>query len=375
MGRALRRTQTRSCRVCTRGNAAKTLHVQETARNAFVAAVVFVGVVALALALWKLRLLLALLFLAFIVAAAMRPGVEALKRYRIPRGGGILLHYAGIAALVGLLLWLVVPRAVDQIQTATSSSRLETQARQTTGVRHDILIGVRNRLEELPNGAELIDPAVELTLTAFEIMVAIVFVLASAAYWIFERDRAVDLVASLLPRSKRRLLRDTWTLIDLKLGAYVRGQALLIVLVATVLSTLFWAIGLPFWLLIGVFAGIVEIIPVVGPLAAGALAVGVGLTQSVSVAVAAGVAVLCVRLIEDYLVIPRVLGEAVGLSPLLVLTAVAGVALLFGQFVVLLAIPIAAVLATLVNVIVLDKDPADEEVPTVIFSARDAETG
>jgi len=375
MGRALRRTQTRSCRVCTRGNAAKTLHVQETARNAFVAAVVFVGVVAVALALWKLRLLLALLFLAFIVAAAMRPGVEALKRYRIPRGGGILLHYAGIAALVGLLLWLVVPRAVDQIQTATSSSRLETQARQTTGVRHDILIGVRNRLEELPNGAELIDPAVELTLTAFEIMVAIVFVLASAAYWIFERDRAVDLVASLLPRSKRRLLRDTWTLIDLKLGAYVRGQALLIVLVATVLSTLFWAIGLPFWLLIGVFAGIVEIIPVVGPLAAGALAVGVGLTQSVSVAVAAGVAVLCVRLIEDYLVIPRVLGEAVGLSPLLVLTAVAGVALLFGQFVVLLAIPIAAVLATLVNVIVLDKDPADEEVPTVIFSARDAETG
>jgi predicted PurR-regulated permease PerM len=375
MGRALRRTQTRSCRVCARGNAAKTLQVQETARNAFVAAVVFVGVVALALALWKLRLLLALLFLAFIVAAAMRPGVEALKRYRIPRGGGILLHYAGIAALVGLLLWLVVPRAVDQIQTATSSSRLETQARQTTGVKHDILIGVRNRLEELPNGAELIDPAVELTLTAFEIMVAIVFVLASAAYWIFERDRAVDLVASLLPRSKRRLLRDTWTLIDLKLGAYVRGQALLIVLVATVLSTLFWAIGLPFWLLIGVFAGIVEIIPVVGPLAAGALAVGVGLTQSVSVAVAAGVAVLCVRLIEDYLVIPRVLGEAVGLSPLLVLTAVAGVALLFGQFVVLLAIPIAAVLATLVNVIVLDKDPADEEVPTVIFSARDAETG
>jgi len=349
--------------------------MRETARNAFVAAIVFVGVVVLALALWKLRLLLALLFLAFIVAAALRPGVEALKRYRIPRGGGILLHYAAIAALVGLLLWLVVPRAVDQIQTATSSSRLESRASQTTGVKHDILIGVRNQLEELPNGAELIDPAVELTVTAFEIMVGIVFVLAAAAYWIFERDRAVDLVASLLPRGKRRLLRDTWTLIDLKLGAYVRGQALLIVLVATVLSTLFWAIGLPFWLLIGVFAGIVEIVPVVGPLAAGALAVGVGLTQSVSVGIAAGVAVLCVRLIEDYLVIPRVLGEAVGLSPLLVLTAVGAVALLFGEFAVLLAIPIAAVLATLVNVIVLDKNPAEEEVPTVIFSARDAETG
>jgi predicted PurR-regulated permease PerM len=355
--------------------AAKTLHMQETARTAFVAAVVFVSVVAVALALWKLRLLIALLFLAFIVAAALRPGVDALRRYRIPRGAAILLHYAALAGLVGLLLWLVVPRAIDQIQTATSSSRLESQAQEATGVKHDILVSVQNRLEELPSGAELVDPAVELTLTAFEIFVGIFFVLAAAAYWIFERDRAVELVASLLPHTKRKLVRDTWTLIDLKLGAYVRGQALLIVLVATVLSTIFWAIGLPFWLLIGVFAGVVEIVPVVGPLAAGALAVGVGLTESLALGVAAGVAVLVVRLLEDYIVIPRVLGDAVGLSPLLVLTAVAGVALLFGEFAVLLAIPIAAVLATLVNVIVLDKDPAEEEVPTVIFPARDAETG
>jgi predicted PurR-regulated permease PerM len=349
--------------------------MQETARTAFVVAIVFVSVVVGALALWELRLLIALLFLAFIVAAAMRPGVDALRRYRIPRGAGILLHYAVLAALVGLLLWLVVPRAIDQIQTATSSSRLESQAQESTGVKHDILVGLQRRLEELPSGAKLIDPALEVTLTAFEVFIGIFFVLAAAAYWIFERDRAVDLVTSLVPRARRKLVRDTWTLIDLKLGAYVRGQALLIMFVATVLSTIFWAIGLPFWLLIGVFAGVVEIVPVVGPLAAGALAVGVGLTESFAVGIAAGVAVLVVRLLEDYLVIPRVLGEAVGLSPLLVLSAVAGVALLFGEYAVLLAIPIAAVLATLVNVIVLDKDPAEEEVPAVIFSARDAETG
>jgi predicted PurR-regulated permease PerM len=348
--------------------------MQGTARRAVVVSLVFVGVIVAALTLWKLRLLLALLFLAIIVAAAMRPSVEALRRYRIPRGAGILLHYAGLAALVGVLLWLVVPRAVDQIQAATSSSRLQSQARETTGVKHDVLIGIQQQLEDLPSGAQLIDPAVELTLTAFEILVGVFFVLAAAAYWIFERDRAVDLVTSLLPRPRRKLVRDTWTLIDLKLGAYVRGQALLILLVATVLSSLFWAIGLPFWLLIGVFAGLVEIVPVVGPLIAGALAVGVGLTASVTIALAAGVAVLAVRLLEDYLVIPRVLGEAVGLSPLLVLTSVTGVALVFGEFAVLLAVPIAAVLATLVNVIVLDKDPAEEEVPTVIFAARDAET-
>lgn len=141
------------------------------------------------------------------------------------------------------------------------------------------------------------------------------------------------------------------------------------------LSLVFWAIGLPYWILIGAFAGVVEIVPVIGPLTAGAVAVGVGLTVSWHLALAAGIAVLVVRLLEDYIVIPRVLGDAVGLSPLVVLFSVAAVALLFGGFAVLLAIPIAAVLATLLNVVVRGQDPAEEDVPAVIFSAKDIESG
>ena len=144
--------------------------------------------------------------------------------------------------------------------------------------------------------------------------------------------------------------------------------------VGTVLSFAFWAIGLPYWLLIGVFAGVVEIVPVIGPLLAGAVAVGVGLTVSWQLGLAAGAIVLAVRLLEDYIVIPRVLGDAVGLSPLLVLFSITCTALLFGEFAVLLAIPLAAVLATLVDVIVRGKDPAAEDIPAVIFSARDSET-
>jgi len=352
--------------------------MSETARRAFVAVVVVGGVVVLALALWKLRILLSLVFFAFIIAAAMRPGIEALRRRRIPRGVGIAVHYLALAGAVALLLWLVVPRAVTQVQNAiedlpTSSSEIEKEARSATGIRQEVLEGLQTRLEELPSGSDLIDPALEFGLIGFEIAIGIFFVLATAAYWIFERDRAVDLVASMMPRPRRKKMRDTWTLIDLKLGAYVRGQMILIVLVGTVLSLIFWAIGLPYWILIGAFAGIVEIIPVIGPIAAGAVAVGAGLTVSWQVALGAGIAVLVVRLVEDYIVIPRVLGEAVGLSPLLVLFSVTAVALLFGEFAVLLAIPIAAVVSTLVDVVVRGKDPAAEDVPTVIFSAQDAE--
>jgi predicted PurR-regulated permease PerM len=349
------------------------LQMKEIARRTFLIAIVVVGVVAAVVALWELRLLIALLFLAFIVAAAMRPSVEWLKRLGVPRGAGIGIHYAGLAGLVALLLWLVVPRAVDQVQAAIGETDLDQAASEETGWKHDVLVAIDGWLSDLPPARDLVDPALELTVLGFEILFGIFFVLASAAYWIFERERTVRIVMSLLPGPRRKVVRDTWDLIDLKLGAYVRGQLLLVLLVATVLSLAFWAIGLPYWILVGVFAGVVEIVPVIGPLTAGALAVGVGLTESWQLALVAGVVVLVVRLLEDYLVIPKVLGDAVGLSPLLVLVSVTATAILFGGFAVLLAIPLAAVLATLVSVIVLERNPADEDVPAVLFPAKDAE--
>src|SRR5215210_292307 len=357
-------------------DARQSRQMRDTARRSFLAAIIVVAVVVAAFALWKLRILIALLFLAFTISAAMRPGVEALYRRRVPRGVGIAIHYLGLVAAIGLLLYFVIPSAVDQIQEAvpTSSSELEREASESSGVRERLLRSVQNRLDELPSGSELVDPAVTVTVTAFEVAIGIVFTLACAAYWIFERERAEHLVLSLVPRTRRRLVRDTWELIDRKLGAYVRGQLLLVVLVATVLSVAFWVVGLPFWLLIGTFAGVVELIPVIGPLAAGALAVGVGFTVSWQTALAAGVVVWIVRLVEDYTVIPRVLGHAVGLTPLTVLVSVSAVAILFGGFAVLLAIPFAAVVATLVDVIVRDRNPAEEDVPKVIFPAKESET-
>jgi predicted PurR-regulated permease PerM len=350
--------------------------VKETAKRSAIAVLVVLGVLVVALALWKLKLILALLFVAFILAAAMRPGVDALARYRVPRGVGVLLHYLVFALLVAAFLWILVPRAVDQVDNAVSNlpatrADLGQQARDATGIKHDILLGLQRRLQDVPTASDL--PAAELTVRVFEGFLGVFFVLASAAYWIWERERAERLLCSLLPRKHTRTVRDTWELIDLKLGAYVRGQALLIGLVGTVLSIVFWVLGLPYWLLVGAFAGLVEIVPVVGPLAAGAVAVGVGLTESVELGAAAGIAVLVVRLLEDYVVIPRVLGDAVGLTPLVVLLSVTATGVLFGGFAVILAIPLAAVATTLVDVIVRDKDPAEEEVPTVLFSAKDAE--
>ena len=79
------------------------------------------------------------------------------------------------------------------------------------------------------------------------------------------------------------------------------------------------------------------------------------------------------RLLEDYLVVPNVLGDAVGLSPLVVLVSVTSTAILFGGWAVLLAIPLAAVSGDARQRRRAREDPAEEDVPTVLFPAKDAE--
>ncbi|HKU56969.1 MAG TPA: AI-2E family transporter [Gaiellaceae bacterium] len=332
------------------------------------------SIVVAALALWKIRVVLALLFLGFVIASAMRPSVEWLhRRAHVPRSIGVVLHYLGFLAAIALLLYLVVPVAITQVEHAighvpTSRSQLHHAAVHSHGIRHEILSAVDKRLRQLPSGASLLHPAVTVTRTVLEVVVGILFMFAVGAYWIFERDATIALVQSLVPRRHRRVTRDTWVLIDMKLGAFVRGQFLLVTIVATLLSFAFWLVGEPYWLLIGTSSGVVELVPIVGPLAAGAVAIGAGLTVSWTVALGAGLAVLILRQLQDYVIAPRVMGHAVGLSPLVVLVSVVSIGYLLGPVYVLIATPIAAVIATLVDVVVRGRDPAEEEPPAVLFA-------
>jgi predicted PurR-regulated permease PerM len=350
--------------------------VKQTASRAAVATLVAGSIIVVAFALWKLRLVLGLLFFAFIIAAALRPSIEWLARRRVPMPAGLALHYLALIAVIAVGIAFAAPAALHQVNHALSPSGKAEIARATknsSGVKRQVLVALQKRLKHVPKKSELLKPAAQIGVTALEVLVGMLFTFAAAAYWIFERDKAIDLVCSLLPRPRRKLVRDTWDLIDAKLGAFVRGQLVLILLVGSALSLLFWVIGEPYWLLVGSFAGVVEIIPVIGPLTAGALAVAVGFTSSITVAALAAGCVLVVRLLEDYVVMPRIMGEAVGLSPLLVLVSVTAIGILFSGWAVLFAVPIAAVVVTLFDVILRDVDPAEEEVPTVIFSARESE--
>ena len=123
-----------------------------------------------------------------------------------PTGGGVAIHYVALVGLIAVVAWLVVPRALGQVETAlgvtsvpTSASDLSPATKNSTGVQHEILVSLQKRLRDLPSASRLVRPGLEIGKKAFEILIGVFFVGATAAYWIFERDRTIGFVCSLIP--------------------------------------------------------------------------------------------------------------------------------------------------------------------------------
>jgi predicted PurR-regulated permease PerM len=317
------------------------------------------AVAAFAFGIWQVRSVLILLLLSITFAAAIRPGVEWLGRHRVPQSVGILLHFLVIGAAVALLLWLVVPPALHQIGHALGHGA-GTSGAHPTGIGDRALAWVQVHLDRLPSASALVHPVATYGHKAGEAVVAVFFTIAATWYCVSERDSIMALLTALAPESKREKARETYLAIDNRLGAYTRLRFLMVFAVGAVLSAGFYVIGLKYWLLVGAFVGLIEIVPMIGPLVGSILVLAVGLPQSLHVAGLSLLWLVVVREFQNYVVNPRI-GKTVGLSPLVTLLCVSIVGVLFGGLAVILAVPITSAVATLIDVLVLGHDPPAAE--------------
>jgi predicted PurR-regulated permease PerM len=331
--------------------------VAATAAKATAAGVV---VVAVAFGLWKVRSIIILLLLALTFAAAIRPGVEWLQRRRVPESLAILFFFVLGLGTIGLFFWLAVPPALHQVEHALNQPASAGAIGNSTGVRHDVLAWVNRELHQLPHGSNLLHPIAAYGHKATDAVVGVLFALAATWYWISERDRMIELLSSLAPESKREKARATYLAIDSRLGSYTRLKFGMVIVVGAVLSLGFYLVGLHYWLLVGGFVGLVEIVPVIGPLIGAILVVLVGLPQSLHVVGLALLVLVVVREVQSYVVNPHLMGHSVGLSPMVTLVSVSVVGVVFGGFAVVLAIPVTSAVATLIDVLVLDHEPPAE---------------
>lgn len=339
-------------------------------RQIAAAMAIVIGMVATAALAYLLLDILLLLFMGIVVAAALRPWHVVLCRWGVPRGLAVLLIY--VFLLIGLVLIVLVvgPVLMEQIGTFTAevpgtyaNVRSYLQASATAPFH---LIGQRlppfDRLTQTLTevAPQLYQGALSVTTTVVKLPAYFATVLAIGFYWTMEVPRFERLLLSLLAVERRPRALNIWHEIESKLGGFMRGQGLAMLSIGAASAVGYALIGLPNVLALGVLAGLLEAVPLIGPVLAVGPAILVALPLGVhTVGVVIGLAVL-LQLIESNVLIPRIMHRAVGVSALVGLLAILAFGTLYGILGVLIAIPMTAVIQVLLDTMVVNAEPVAE---------------
>ena len=315
---------------------------------------------------------------AVILSYILLPLVGALqRRFTLPRTGAALIVFIGVLAVIFGGGRLLVPRVVDNAHDFQRTwPVLFASARQTIsdtfdqiglGDLDDALIGPN--LQDLERQLQTMASrnALPFVIGAGHFLLQFLIFLIGTFLMLRDAPRISAALQSNLPREHRaeflHVLRDT----NVMLGRYIRGQLILVTLMSTVTIIGLTILNVPYSVLLGLMTGVLETIPFVGPITAGAIACLVALghenpfgwSQLAYVGVVA-LMYTVLRHTEDYLVIPTVIGRAVRLHPAVVIFALLTGGVTFGLLGIVLAVPVAATLRLVliyVRAKLADEDP------------------
>ena len=298
------------------------------------------------------------LLIAVAVVYLLNPLVSALERRGVPRVAGAGIVYVLFLCIVALVISLLVPvvaRQVTQVIDHFPDYLADAQAtiRRVAarfGQEPDFRLDAEQVREWLSAGENR--QAVTRYLTGLRsvtnsvISGLIIFVLGPvmAFYLLVDLPRLRRGAMALIPPGRREEIRGLMDRIGQAVGGFFRGQLLVALFVGVASSIGLWAIGLPFWLLVGMVAGVFNLVPLVGPFIGGGLAVIIALVSGEPLkAVWAALVLLAVQQIDNHLISPNVMGRTVQLHPVVVMLALLVGASFAGLFGMLVIVPLVAV--------------------------------
>lgn len=308
-------------------------------------------ITAFLLSLWVLYLIrdiILLVFIAFILMSALASPVDRLVKFKVPRPIAIFLIF--------LLLFLVL--------IATLGVGFTPLIRQTNSLSQKLAEALSGLLKanfvdqtiiqrELSN---LSSNIINFTVNVFESLIAFVSVIVITFYLLLDREMLESRATTLFINRQdqvKKLLRK----IEDKLGAWLRGQLVLSVLVGAMVYVGLLILGVEFALPLAIIAGILEVVPVIGPIIAAIPAVLITLTVSPILAGIVAGLYLAIQQVEGHVIVPQVMKRAVGLNPLLVILAVTVGGRLLGVAGALLAVPIVVVIEVILQEVLKPTTP------------------
>ncbi|HRN95877.1 MAG TPA: AI-2E family transporter [Candidatus Levybacteria bacterium] len=286
-------------------------------------------------------------FIAYIIMAAIAPLVYRLAARGVPKSLAAAAVYLLVVAVIVLLIFPLVPFFTTQTMQLVRG--LPQYIQNATE-----LLGIRTNQAELQNifssqlGA-IGSNALQVTSQVFGGIFTILTVIVLSFYLLLDHVRVQKSIASLFAPSVRRRASETIEKVEDKLGAWLRGQITLSFVVTWLGLT---AIGVEYALPLALLAGMLEIVPTIGPIIAAIPAMIVALSISPTVAIFVAVLYALIQILENNFLVPRIMQRAVGLHPIVVILGIIIGGKLLGVLGALLAVPfisLVVVIATEIN--------------------------
>jgi len=271
------------------------------------------------------------LFIALIFMSALSPLVDRLEKYRIPRGLSTVVLYILIWAFISFSVASLVPPLVEQ--SARFLNRLPQDVERLTQGRFDLSL-LQPQLSALPQNL------FKIIVGAFNNVVGLFTLTVIVYYLILERKNLHKYLLFLFGNNGREERAEAFiNQLEKKLGGWVRGQLLLMLFVGILSYVGLLFLGIDYAVPLAFLAGILEIVPNIGPTLSAVPAILVALGSSPILALAVGALYFAIQQIENNFLVPKVMSKAVGLSPLVVIIALLVGLKLAGIAGAILAIP------------------------------------
>lgn len=295
-----------------------------------------------------------LLFISLILVSTLRSPVNFLTKKRIPRVLAILIVYILIIAVIVLIFRVVIPPLVEQTSLLVENiPGLINQLNNLLVVNkiptEQVSSSISSQLGNFGSNA--------ITITAgflgslFSILSLFVITFYSLLYW----NQITSMIKSVFTGENEKRAERLINNIEAGLGAWVRGQLTLCLIIGTVTYIGLSLLSVPYALPLAIVAGLFEAIPVVGPVIAGIIAILTGFTVSPVIGVATLALYFVIQQLENNLIVPAVMKRAIGINPLITILALIIGAKLYGVVGAILGVPVAVTIKIIISEFFINK--------------------
>lgn len=295
----------------------------------------------------ELRDILVIVFISYIIMATLLPMVNFLHRKKVPKVLAVVITYVVTLIILAFIIFPLIPFFTAQIETLILSfpKYLNDSARLLhIHIRQDqIQSFLSSRFETISENAFMV------TTTVIGRIFSLLTVFVISFYLLLTHDGIQKNLVSAFSKNSQTKALDAIKRVDEKMGDWMRGQLVLSLFVGVLTWIALFAIGFKFALPLAVIAGILEIVPTLGPILSAIPAVIVALSISPTSAIIVVVIYIAVQTIESNILVPRIMNRAVGLNPVAIILAIIIGGQLLGIAGALLSIPFLSLITVLYN--------------------------